>query len=129
MTEPLIKSFTADAAIRGNRLVAFHASKHAAIEAASNTAVGLGVSTSTGAKAAGQVDVIQLGLAEVVAGGNLTRGARVTSDDQGRAVVVPAPAVAAATVTVFGIVQAAAVEGDIVPILVAPSAVYVPASA
>lgn len=129
MTEPLIRSFVADADIRGNRIAAFHASKQAAIEAASNVAVVLGVTTSPGAKAAGIVDVIQLGRAEVVAGGNLSRGARVTSDAEGRAVAIPAPGAAAVTVTVVGVVQTPAAEGDIVEIVVAPSAVYVPASA
>jgi hypothetical protein len=129
MSEPLIKSFVADAAIRGNRIVAFHATKQAGVEAAAATAVMLGVSSAPGAKAGGVVDVTQLGLAEVVAGGNLARGARVTSDAEGRAVAVPAPAAQAVTVSVVGNVQAAAAEGDVVEIVVAPSAVYVPASA
>ncbi|NEW96924.1 DUF2190 domain-containing protein [Rhodopseudomonas sp. BR0G17] len=128
MSAELIKSFVADAAIRGYRICAFHASKQAAIEGASNTAALIGVSTSTGAKAAGVVDIIQSGLGEVTLGGNVGRGALVTSDDQGRAVVVPAPAVAAKTVRTIGQVQASGVEGDIVPIVLAPGAVYVPAS-
>ena len=128
MTEPLIKSFVADAAIRGNRIVTFHATKQAAIEAASNAAPILGVSTSPGAKAAGMVDVVQLGLAEVVLGGAVDRGSQVTSDAEGRAVALPAPAATAKTVRTVGQVQASGVEGDIVPIVVAAGAVYVPAS-
>jgi hypothetical protein len=129
MAEPLIRSFLANADIRGHRIVAFHATKQAATEAASNTAALLGVSTSPGASAGAMVDVVPLGLSEVVAGGNLVRGARVTSDAEGRAVAVPAPGAQAVTVSVVGIVQAAAAEGDIVEIVVAPSAIYVPASA
>lgn len=129
MAEPLIRSFVANADIRGNRIAAFHATKQAAVEASANTAALLGVSTSPGASAGAMVDVVQLGLAEVVAGGNLARGVRVTSDAEGRAVAVPAPGAQAATVSVVGTVQAAAAEGDIVEIVVAPSAVYVPASA
>ena len=128
MSADLIKSFIADAAIRGFRIVAFHASKHAVIEGASNTSALIGVSTSTGGKAGSVVDVVQSGLGEVVLGGNVARGALVTSDDQGRAVALPAPAAAAKTVRTIGAVQASGVEGDIVPILLAPSAVYVPAS-
>lgn len=128
MSEPLIRSFVTAAAVRGNRIVAFHASQQAAIEAPSNVASMLGVSTSPGAPSGGIADVVQLGRAEVVAGGNLARGARVTSDAEGRAVVVPVPGAAAVTVSVIGIVQAPAAEGDIVEIVVAPSAVYVPAA-
>lgn len=129
MPAEYIKSFVADAAIRGNRIVAFHASKQAAIEGASNTAVLIGVSTSTGAPAGGVVDVVQAGPTEVVAGGNLSRGAYVTSDSQGRAVALPAPGAEAVTVSVIGQVQVPAVEGDIVLINVAPSLLYIAASA
>lgn len=129
MPAEYIKTFVADAAVRGNRIIAFHASKQAAIEGASNTAVLIGVSTSTGASAGREVDIVQAGPAEVVAGGNLIRGAQVTSDDQGRAVALPAPGAVAVTVKTIGQVQAAAVEGDIVSINVVPGLVYIPASA
>ncbi|MBB5046785.1 hypothetical protein HNR60_001533 [Rhodopseudomonas rhenobacensis] len=129
MSCELIKGFVADAAIRGNRIVAFHATKQAVIEGASNVAPLTGVSTSTGAKAGGVVDAVQLGLTEVVAGGVLARGAQVTSDVEGRAVALPAPAAAAVTVRTIGQVQAAAVEGDIVPIVVSAGSVFIPASA
>ncbi|KPF98814.1 hypothetical protein IP86_10830 [Rhodopseudomonas sp. AAP120] len=125
---PCIKAHTADAAIRGNRIVAFHASKQAAIEGASNTAALIGVSTLPGAPKDGVVDVVQSGPAEVVLGGNVDRGAQVTSDDQGRAVALPAPAVAAKTVRTIGQVQTSGVEGDIVPIIVSAGALYIPAS-
>ncbi|MFZ5739640.1 MAG: DUF2190 domain-containing protein [Pseudomonadota bacterium] len=128
MPAEYIKSFVADAAVRGYRIVAFHASKQAAIEGASNTAVLIGVSTSTGASARGPLDVVQVGPAEVVVGGNLSRGAFVTSDSQGRAVALPAPGAEAVTVSVIGQVQVAAVEGDIAPINVAPFLLYIPAS-
>lgn len=128
MSRELIKSFVADAAIRGNRIVAFHATKQAAIEGASNVAALIGVSTSTGAGAGGVVDAVQQGEAEVEAGGNLVRGNFVTSDGQGRAVALPAPSGAAVTVRVIGQVQASAVEGDIVPIVVSPGLVFIPAS-
>lgn len=125
---PCIKALTADAAIRGNRIVAFHASKQAAIEGASNTAALIGIATLPGAAVGGVVDVVQHGPAEVVLGGNLDRGALVTSDDQGRAVALPAPAAAAKTVRTIGQIQLSGVEGDIVPIIVSAGAVYVPAS-
>lgn len=125
---PCIKAHTAAAAIRGNRIVAFHASKQAAIEGASNTAALIGVATLPGAADGGVVDVVQHGLTEVVLGGNVDRGALVTSDDQGRAVALPAPAVAAKTVRTIGQIQLSGVEGDIVPIIVSAGAVYVPAS-
>lgn len=128
MPAELIKSFIADAAIRSNRIVAFHPSRQAAIEAASAVAALIGVSTSVGAIAGGPVDVVQQGPTDVLAGGTLARGAFVTSDDQGRAVAIPARGAQAVTVAVIGQVMATAVEGDIVPIMVAPSLVYVPAS-
>ncbi|PZA12460.1 DUF2190 domain-containing protein [Rhodopseudomonas palustris] len=128
MSRELIKSFVADAAIRGYRIAAFHATKQAVVEAASNVAAVIGISTSTGAKAGGVVDVVQQGLAEVVAGGVLARGAEVTSDAEGRAVALPAPSGTAKTVRTIGQVQAAAVEGDVVPIVVSAGSVFIPAS-
>ena len=128
MPAEYIKPFVAGAAIRGNRIVAFHSSKQTAIEGASNSAALIGVSTSTGAAPGGVVDVVQAGPAEVVAGGILARGALVTSDDQGRAVALPAPGASAVTVKTIGQVQSAAVENDIVPINVVPGLVYIPAT-
>ena len=63
---PCIKAHTADAAIRGNRIVAFHASKQAAIEGASNTAALIGAggapvtltNVAAGTLAAGSTDAV-----------------------------------------------------------------------
>jgi hypothetical protein len=58
------------------------------------------------------------GLADVTAGGTVTRGAPLTSDATGRAVVA-APA-AGSNVRLIGFARQAAVVGDVFEIVVSP---------
>lgn len=90
-TEMFIKSFRADAAIAPHRAVKPGATDGSnALNVLATTAI-IGVSDSIGAKAAGDInDVVVAGYATVEYGGNVTRGALLTSDTSGRAVTATA---------------------------------------
>lgn len=117
--------YTAGAAILPRRLLKFSASR-TVIQATAATDAIIGVSDSLGAAAAGdRVEVYQLGThIEVLAGGNITRGAELTSDADGKAVAA-APA-AGATCRTAGIAQDSYVAGDVVEYLAAPSSKTTP---
>jgi hypothetical protein len=110
--------YAAGAAVTKRRIVKFSADL-TVVQAAAATDALVGVADSLGAEAAGaRCEVYVAGVVEVEAGGNITRGAFVTSDANGRAVAA-APA-AGANNRVIGIAQASAVSGDIVDVLLAP---------
>lgn len=116
----LIKSRLAAGAIAANRLVKRTANRGEAAQAAASTDAIAGVSDGMGASAAGQMcDVHELGLYDVVAGGNLAAGDPVTSDANGKAVKAVKPGAGVRTFCA-GTVQEPAVIDDIVPIMVAP---------
>lgn len=117
--------FTAGAAILPRRFVKFSADR-TVIQATAATDAIIGVSDSLGAAAAGdRVDIYQAGTQlEVVAGGNITRGAEITSDANGKAVAA-APA-AGATCRTAGIAQASYVADDVAEYLAAPSSKTTP---
>lgn len=114
----LIKNFDAGAAIAGNRFVKFGAADYQVIQNAAATTRGIGASNQLGAAASGDpVDVIMAGIADVQAGGSITRGAEVTSNATGQAVA------AAAGNLVAGVAMVNAVSGDIIPVLLASAGV------
>lgn len=117
VTHDLVKSFNAGAAVRGRRLVAIGAADFAVTEA-SASAIMVGVSTEYDTALADQVDVVLAGIAEVVLGGTVARGARVTADANGQGVAA-APA-AGVNANVVGFALASGVVGDIVPVLIQP---------
>lgn len=117
MNPKLIKSFTAIAVVAAYSIVSF--SVGGVAMATGPTIQFAGLSDNLGAQVGQMVDLIQVGLGEVVAGGPLKAGDPVMSDAEGRA--VKAAAVTGQTITVIGFVQADAAMGDIVPILIAPS--------
>ncbi|HEU4602029.1 MAG TPA: capsid cement protein [Steroidobacteraceae bacterium] len=119
MNPLLIKRYTANAAIAASRIVKFDNADQLVIQAAAATDLSVGVSVETiGADSGEGVDVIHAGIAYVEAGGNVTRGAKVTSDASGKAVAA-APA-AGSNAQVIGVALVSAVSGDIFPVLISP---------
>ena len=109
----------AGASVTPNRLVKLGAADQTVIlsTAAADKSIGVSspnITTSTGDR----VDVIVGGVAEVVSGGTVTRGDRITSDANG-AGVTAAPAAGTNNFCV-GIALDSAVSGDIFSVLIAP---------
>lgn len=126
MSRNLILPFTATAAIIGRRILKLGAADGAAIQAVAATDSLLGVSDPMGAPAGGVCDVHLDGTPDVEFGGPVTRGARLTSDAEGRAIVA-APA-AGATVEIIGHALVAGVLGDFGQVHLAPSTYTRPAA-
>lgn len=119
MNPLLTKRYTANATVNPSRFVKFDSADDLVIQGAAATDLLIGVSVETiGASSGESLDVIHAGLAYVEAGGNITRGTKVTSDANGKAVAA-APA-AGSNVQVGGIALASAVSGDLIPVLVLP---------
>lgn len=114
----LIKTYVAGAAVRARRFAVFGASDTTMIEAAVATDFIVGVFEKVDAAQGDRLDVVHSGQTEIVLGGNVTRGAPLTSDANGAA-VVSAPA-AGANARVGGFAMASGVAGDIIPIFVQP---------
>lgn len=109
----------AGASVTPNRLVKIGAADQTVIlsTAASDKSIGVSaplITTATGAV----VDVAIGGVAEVIAGGTVTRGDRITSDANG-AGVTAAPA-AGTNNFVVGIALESAVSGDVFSVLLVP---------
>jgi len=83
----LILPFIAGAAIAAQRILKFHADPGKVAQAAADTDALLGVSTFVPSAVGETCDVQMEGSANVIAGGTVPQGARVTSDAQGRAIV------------------------------------------
>lgn len=112
----LIKPFTATTAVAGRRIVKYGAADGAVVQATASTEAFAGVCDPVGAAAGSVADVHQLGEAEVEYGGNVTRGDRLTSDANGKAITA-APA-AGATCEIIGRAQVSGVAGDFGRVLI-----------
>lgn len=110
-----IKSYKAEAAVEGNRIVKFGAADNQVVKAAAVGDSLLGVSENVDTAINEQCDVVLVGIADVRCGGAVARGDWLTSDANGKA-VVPAPA-AGVNNNVIGRALAAGVLDDIVPVL------------
>jgi len=120
MTPELIKSYVAGGTVGERRVVVFHTTAGQVVQAAAATGLLLGVCYQPGGATVGQrCDVVLQGIADVVAGGTIAAGAKLTSDANG-AVVAAAPA-AGANNQIIGIALTAAAAGDIIPVLLAQS--------
>ncbi len=121
MQDGFYKSRVADAAFTGCQFVAYGTQTMHATPASDPTKPIMGVS-DTLAVAPGQfVDVQMTQIADLVAGGTIAYGDRLTTDANGHA--VKAVKQAGATVYTAGYAQSDAVLGDIFPILIAPGAI------
>ena len=110
---PFTKSFTASGAIGHRRLVKFTGTDGVVALATAATDLIAGVTDYPSGAADGErIDVILLGPAEVVAGGNISAGASITAGAAGAAVAA-APATGANNV-LAGIVLVGAASGDFV---------------
>ena len=105
----------AGAAVAAHRIVKPSADG-TVIQGAAKADALLGVSGSRAVASGDTVEVAVVGIADVEAGAAVTRGALVSSDANGKA--TPA---AAAGDRVVGIAVEAAADGDIFPVLIAPS--------
>lgn len=113
MSRSSIKSLVAEAAIGGNRFVKFGAADYGALLAAAASDLIVGVSDLTAATGE-DVDVTMAGPAELILGGAVTRGQKLTSDANGAGV---AAAPAAGTNNQIGAVALiSGVAGDIIPV-------------
>lgn len=102
-TDGLIKSYRADAAILPHRIVRAGAADASVAQAAAANAAIMGVHGSLPSAAGDVTDCVVGGYATVQYGGAVTRGAPLTADTQGRAIV--------ATTTGQRIVGFAAISG------------------
>lgn len=115
MSNPtLIKTFKASSAVAGRKLVTFGASDNTVVEASAATDAMLGVAEQLGSRDNNRVDVIVAGIAEVVAGGNITRGAVLTGDASGNVI-----AASQATDRIIGIALQSGVANDVIDVLIA----------
>jgi len=109
----------AGAAITPNRLVKMGAADQTAILATGVTAALLGVSVQSVSYATGQTaDIVTGGEYDVVAGGTVTRGDKITSDANG-AGVTAAPA-AGVNNFIVGTALDSAVSGDLFTVQIEP---------
>ncbi|MFM1991333.1 MAG: hypothetical protein RJA99_4290 [Pseudomonadota bacterium] len=111
----LTKSYLAEAAIAGNRIVKFGAADFSVIQGAAATDLLVGVSSRLDAALGERIDVIHEGIADVKLGGTVTRGQRITSDATGQGVAA-APA-AGTNNGVIGMALISGVSGDVIPVL------------
>ena len=126
MTTPvLIKSFRATAvAIAGYLILKAAADRKVAVASAGTDAL-IGAAGSMGAPADGMVDVTVAGWDEVRAGGNISFGDPLTSNNVGKA--VKAVPVAGSVVRIIGFAMSDASADDIIPYQVAPGVLATPA--
>lgn len=115
----LTKTFTAGGAIAKRRIVKLSAD-HTVVQGAAATDSLIGVSDmSANVASGGRCDVRLSGVVEIDAGGNISRGALVTADADGKAVAA-APAQGVNN-RVIGWALTSAVSGDVVDVFIAPS--------
>jgi hypothetical protein len=116
----LIKNYRAGATVNQYRIVKFGANDGEVVQGAAATDLLIGVSCQPGAVSAGQrIDIVRCDMADVEYGGVVTRGKKLTSDADGKAVEA-APA-AGDNVHIIGIAEVSGIAGDIVPMYIEPS--------
>jgi len=119
MSNPLlIKAFTTGGAVTKRRLVKFSAADRTVAQAAAATDLIVGAATELDAASGARISVVLAGIADVEAGGNITRGSLVTADADGKAVAA-APG-SGVNIRVAGVALVSAASGDIIPVLLAP---------
>lgn len=112
-------------AVAARRICVHGASDGLAAQAAAGTALLIGVSTDIPAADGQPFDIIRAGLAPVEYGGNITRGAPLTADAQGRAIAAVLPVVA--NTYIIGFAEESGVLGDIGSTFIAPAVLPVSA--
>lgn len=112
------KGFLAGGSISAKRIVKFGSADNAVVQAAAATDSLIGVSDLAAASGA-QVDVVMNGIAIVEYGGNVTRGALLTADANGKAVAA-APS-AGSNNRVVGVAMVSGVSGDLGAVHLSPT--------
>jgi Uncharacterized conserved protein (DUF2190) len=115
----LTKSYLAEGAINPNRIVKVGAADYGVLQAAAVAGKLLGISTEIDAANSERVDVVQEGIADLTLGGTVARGDFLTTDAPGQGVT--AAAAAGTNNQVICKALTSGVNGDIIPVLVAPS--------
>jgi hypothetical protein len=116
MLNPLLtKNYIATTAVGANLIVKFGATDGSVVQAAAATDASIGVTTSLPAGAGERCDVIRNGVAEVIYGGNVTRGDALTSDANGKA--IKATAVAQ---RVIGFAEVSGAANDVGAVRISP---------
>ena len=115
----LTKAYIAEAIIAPYRIVKHGTADDKIIQSSAVGDAHLGITTSLPAAIGEHVDVIKSDTANVEYGATVTRGAPLTSDAVGRAVV--ATPAAAANNRIIGFAEVAGVVGDIGQVWVMPS--------
>ena len=118
MWTPKLKQYIAETAIGSNLICKPGSTDDYMVQAAAATDYLMGVSDNIAGAAAGRVDIIKEGIADVIYGGNVTRGNPLTSDANGKAVVA-APA-AGSNVRIIGFAEVSGVSGDLGSVLISP---------
>ncbi len=120
MHNPLLtKGFTAEAAINPYRLLKFGTAAGQVIQAAAATDAIFGVAPDVSVAIGNPADAHVAGIAFVEYGGNVSRGDRLTSDANGKAVAA-APA-AGVNNSIIGTAMKDGVDGDVGSVLITPS--------
>jgi len=114
----LTKSYDAGAVIVKRRIVKPGSADFAVIHAAASTDDLIGVADLGAAAIGDRVDVHHAGIATVELGGTVARGGFVTSDANGKGIAA-APA-AGVNAAVIGRALISGVDGDLIPVLIAP---------
>lgn len=110
--DTLVKSFEAEGAIPGNRIVTLGTAANTVTQASAVSETLVGVTHNTDAEAGGMADVVMAGTPMVKAGAAITKGTYVTTDASGQAI-----AVSVASDRTIGIALEAASTGDLIPVL------------
>ncbi|HEC12310.1 MAG TPA: DUF2190 domain-containing protein [Acidiferrobacteraceae bacterium] len=137
MNNPLlIKNFVAETAVAAYRIIKFGSDDDSVVQAAANTDAMFGVCGSLAAVAAERVDINMAGPVDVEYGGNVTRGNKLTSDANGKAIAVTrhthtentagaytqnATTGAGSGINIIGTAMVSGVDGDIGSALINPS--------
>jgi hypothetical protein len=114
------KGFVAGGAIAAKRVVKFGSADTTVVQSAAATDAHIGIA-DLAASADQHVTVIMGGIAIVEYGGNVTRGALLTADADGKAVAA-APG-AGANNRIIGIAMVSGVSGDLGSVLLQPGSV------
>ncbi|HOW46625.1 MAG TPA: DUF2190 domain-containing protein [Rubrivivax sp.] len=116
--QTLTKNLIAEAGIASYRIVKFGSTDDYVVQGAAVSDLLIGVVETVAPSAGERCDVVMAGIAEVSIGGNVTRGALLTSNGSGQGVAA-APA-AGANNSVIGRALMSGQSGDVIPVLLAP---------
>jgi hypothetical protein len=118
MWNPQLKQYIAETAVTPNLIVKPGSTDDYVVLGAAAADKLMGVSGNVGGIAGERVDIIKEGIADVIAGGTITRGDPITADAAGKAVVA-APS-AGTNARIIGFAEVSGVTGDVITVLLSP---------